>query len=454
MKTKLLLLLLCVYTLGYSQTYDHTSYFISEIVPSPPNSSTAFFNDSDNSSMEPYQTDTDAGIEYFEFRGPANATIPANVYFIVVDGDGDDSDVSSNIGKVRESINLSGLQFGSNGILAIVADITMNTGTGAVDLLGADISGTKFINPFATDLATSDANVVTIQLVADTIDWTDESPSDGNNETLNNYNISSITPDIGYDGTFNDQSATYMIVQSATDPKDEIVDTNEDGVLDGAALTWTIYDSVSILDDDDITTGNGEVGEFGYGKIIFVEQLLSTDPLLRFDSSLSPTIVTLNQYPNYVARQGTSTGFACTVDAVNNDDWMAGRVNSVSYPDWRFSSTGTRNVPSTELTSMNLSDFLGVTYGEINVSFQTLSVEGNLVSNFNIYPNPAKGILYIDSNTVEVSSIKIYDLLGKQVFSQNGLENNELNISSLNSGLYLLKIDTLEGAVNKKIIVE
>ncbi|GGD27425.1 T9SS type A sorting domain-containing protein [Hyunsoonleella pacifica] len=454
MKTKLLLLLLCVSFLGYSQTYDHTTYFISEIIPSPPNSSTAFFNDSDNAAMEPYQTDTDAGIEYFEFRGPANGTIPANTYFIAIDGDGDDSDVGTNIGKVREAVDLSGLQFGSNGILVIVVDITMNTGTGAVDLLGADISGTKFINPYATDLAASDANVVTIQLVADTIEWTDESPSDGTNETLNNYNVSSITPDIGYDGTFNDQSSTYMIVQSATNPKDAIVDSNEDGVLDGDALTWTIYDSVSILDDDDITTGNGEVGEFGYGKIIFVEQLLSTDPLLRFDSSLSPTIVTLNQYPNYVARQGTSSGFDCTTDAVNNDDWMAGRVNSVSYPDWRFSGTGTRNVPSAELTNNNFSDFSGLTYGEVNVNFAPLSVDENVVSNFRIYPNPANNFITIESNNLQISSVSLYNILGKRILSENRLKDNRLNISNVAAGMYLMKINAEDRTLTKKIVIK
>lgn len=453
MKTKLLLLLLCITVYGYSQAYDHATYFISEIVPSPPNSTNDFLNDSDNAGLEPYQSDIDEGIEYFEFRGPANATIPANIYFIAIDGDGDDSDVGSNIGLVREAVDLSGLQFGSNGILSIVVDITMNTGTGAVDLMGTDISGTKFINPYATDLASSDANVVTIQLIADTADWTDENPSDGTNETLNGFNISSTTPDIGYDGSFNDQSATYMIVQSATDPKGEVVDTNEDGVLDGAALTWTIYDSVSILDDDDITTGNGEVGEFGYGKIIFVEQLLSTNPLLRFDSSLSPTIVTLNQYPNYVARQGTSTGFACSIDATNNDDWMAGRVNSLSYPDWRFSSTGTRNVPSAELTSMNLSDFSGMTYGEVNVTFNPLSIDDNLVSNFRVYPNPAKDFINIESSSAAITSVAIYDLLGKQVRAENNLQNNKMDISDIASGIYLMKINSDLGSLTRKIVI-
>ena len=451
-KTLLFITLLFVGVLGFSQTYDNNTYFISELIPSPPNSS-SLINDSDNTMIPDHQSDVDDGIEYFEFRGTPGATIDNDVYFIVIDGDGDDSDVGANIGKVRDAINLSGLQFGTNGILVIVADITMDSGALGADG-SLDISGTKWINPYATALASSGATVVTVQLTASSIDWTDEDPSgDGINETLNKFNISSKTPDIGYDGSINDQSATYMIIKStAGDPKDEIVDSNEDGVLDGVATAWTIYDSVSILDDDDITTGNGEVGEFGYGKIIFVEILADGNPLLHYDSSISPTIVTLNQYPNYVGRQGTKTGYACTTDATNNDDWYAGRVNSLSYPDWKFSSTGTRNVPSAELTGNNLSDFSGMTYGEVNVDFNpTASVDDVFASNVSIYPNPAKEFVNI-SSSVEINKIEVYNLLGKKVSSSSNLINNTLDISNLSKGMYLLKLTSEKGTATKKIV--
>ncbi|QNM85306.1 T9SS type A sorting domain-containing protein [Polaribacter pectinis] len=447
-KTLLLITILFVSTFGFSQTYDNSTYFISELIPSPPNSS-SLINDSDNASIPDYQSDVDDGIEYFEFRGTPNATIDNDVYFIMIDGDGDDSDVGANIGKVRDAVNLSGLQFGANGILAIVVDITMDSGA-----LGADgtldISGTKWINPYATDLASSGANVVTIQLTASSIDWTDEDPSgDGINETLNKFNISSKTPDIGYDGSISDQSATYMIVKStAGNPKNELVDSNEDGVLDGAATSWTIYDSVSILDDDDITTGNSEVGEFGYGKIIFVERLLSTDPLLHFDASISPTIVTLDQYPNYVARQGVKTGYAATTDGVDNDDWMAGRVNSLSYPSWKFSSNAARNIP-TSLSSTNLATS---TYGEVNPDFSaTASIDGVFTSKVSVYPNPANEFVTI-SSAVEINKVEVYNLLGKKVISTSKLNNNNLDISSLAKGVYMMKLTSGESVASKKLI--
>ncbi|WP_248723116.1 T9SS type A sorting domain-containing protein [Seonamhaeicola sp. ML3] len=454
MKTKLLLLLMLIMgILGFSQTYDHSTYFISEIIPSPPNNSGLFNDYTDTPLVADFEYAVDDCIEYFEFRGTPNATIDNDVYFIVIDGDGDDSDVGSNIGKVRDAVNLSGLQFGSNGILSIVANMTFDTGS--LDSDGStDISGVTITNPYDTALASSNATVVTIALTGIPA-WVDE--GSGHFE-LDKFNSVSKSPDIGYDGSINDQSSTYMIVKStAGNPKDEIVDSNEDGVLDGAALSWTIYDSVSLLDDDDISTGSGEVGEFAYGKVIFVEILDGSESptVLHYDSSLSPSIVTLNQYPMWIARQGTSTGFACSADGIDtNDDWMAGRLNSRSYPDYKFSGTGTRNIPSAQLTNNNLSDFGGLTYGEVNVSFSALSTEDNIASKLRVYPNPVKGILNIDLNNIEVSSLKIYDFLGKEVLSQRGLTNNKINISHLSSGMYLLNIATEDGSFNRKILVE
>lgn len=446
MKTKLLLLTLMISAFGFSQTYDTSTYFISEIVASSPNSSSAFINDSDNPLLEPYQSDVDDGIEYYEFRGTAGATIDNDVYFIAIDGDDEDA------GDVQDAINLSGLQFGANGILVIVADITMNTGTGAVDLLGADISGTKWVNPWATELAASGANVVTVQLFADTIEWTDETGGVGN-ETLNKFNLDSgmTSPSIGYDGSFNDQSATYMIVKStAGNPKNELVDAGLDGVLDGAATAWTIYDAVTILDDDDSI-------EYAYSEMIFVEDpdfMLPVAQTIVVDPSLTPSYIPLNQYPSYVARQGLKTGNSATLDMIHNDDWMAGRLNSLSYPDWQFSSnSSTRNFPQAEMSGSNLSDF-GATVGEVNVDFSTLSVDDEIASKFRVYPNPTKNFLAIEAGSVEISSVSVFNILGAKVLEQNELTENKLNVSSLESGIYLLKVEAGNSSITKKFLKE
>ena len=60
------------------------------------------------------------------------------------------------------------------------------------------------------------------------------------------------------------------------------------------------------------------------------------------------------------------------------------------------------------------------------------------VSNLNVYPNPSKGIFNI--NTEEVLAIEIYDIVGKLVKTTKlEIGTSSVDISNLNSGVYLLK---------------
>ncbi len=83
-----------------------------------------------------------------------------------------------------------------------------------------------------------------------------------------------------------------------------------------------------------------------------------------------------------------------------------------------------------------------------------LSIDENELNIIQIYPNPVKDILTIEniSNT-EITSIMIYDLLGRLVLTEK--ENlNQVDVSHLNSGMLFVKIETDQGRVTKKIIKE
>lgn len=73
---------------------------------------------------------------------------------------------------------------------------------------------------------------------------------------------------------------------------------------------------------------------------------------------------------------------------------------------------------------------------------------------FSLFPNPANGIfVYITSKSSSLITVAVYDLLGKQV-DNSTLINNKLNISELNSGIYILKISQDDNFSTKKIIIK
>lgn len=78
---------------------------------------------------------------------------------------------------------------------------------------------------------------------------------------------------------------------------------------------------------------------------------------------------------------------------------------------------------------------------------------GEIISNISdvtIYPNPTNGILNFNSKS-EVQNIAIFDLSGRKISEFN---SNQINISSLPKGIYLIKISTKDGKTTTKKVVK
>lgn len=79
---------------------------------------------------------------------------------------------------------------------------------------------------------------------------------------------------------------------------------------------------------------------------------------------------------------------------------------------------------------------------------------------FNVYPNPSNDLLYVHSLLSGIYSIKIYDLVGSLVFQKEAFGNtaletiHKIDISGQASGMYLLEIETPEGNMSQKIMIQ
>ena len=83
-----------------------------------------------------------------------------------------------------------------------------------------------------------------------------------------------------------------------------------------------------------------------------------------------------------------------------------------------------------------------------------LSVNEVDSNSFNVFPNPTNtGYVNISSLNSEVLNAKVFDVLGKQVL-EGKVENNQLNVSNLNAGLYILKLSQNNATVTKKLIIQ
>lgn len=84
--------------------------------------------------------------------------------------------------------------------------------------------------------------------------------------------------------------------------------------------------------------------------------------------------------------------------------------------------------------------------------YETSSLSVNDVTSFNVslFPNPANNHITVKSNNFEVSSVNVYDLLGKLVVQEN--TKDRIDISNLRKGMYFVEITSGNKSVTKKII--
>ncbi|MGK0322042.1 MAG: hypothetical protein ACJAR4_000061 [Psychroserpens sp.] len=128
-------------------------------------------------------------------------------------------------------------------------------------------------------------------------------------------------------------------------------------------------------------------------------------------------------------------GLGREAQAVQNNFWTAGTFINVVGP-YEFNGA--------------VGDF-GVSFWDTLLSVDDL----NTSSNFNVYPNPTNSILHIELNGSQTNlTYEVFDILGKQIITKTLESENssQIDVSTWNSGLYLIKISNGDKTETKRFI--
>ncbi len=92
----------------------------------------------------------------------------------------------------------------------------------------------------------------------------------------------------------------------------------------------------------------------------------------------------------------------------------------------------------------------------VNVSMQLTGMDEIAKSRLSMYPNPATEAVYFsfDGAAHEQITILIYDAKGQVVASERFTQNLRLNTSSLDAGVYFVKISTQTHTEVRKLIIQ
>ena len=84
-----------------------------------------------------------------------------------------------------------------------------------------------------------------------------------------------------------------------------------------------------------------------------------------------------------------------------------------------------------------------------------------MIDNIQIFPNPSRDIFNITfiSESLQNLKVRILNLIGEQVYAENlgkfvGLYTKQINLKEYPKAIYFLEIETDDGVINKKLILQ
>jgi len=137
-------------------------------------------------------------------------------------------------------------------------------------------------------------------------------------------------------------------------------------------------------------------------------------------------------------------------DDANNDGYIAFKIKTL--PTLKVGDTFTND--ASIYFDYNFPIVTNKESSTFKVSLATQDFE--FANYFTLFPNPAKSFLNISmKETIEVKSISIYNTLGQSVLViPNAEKVSKIDVSSLTSGNYFIKINSDKGILNARFVKE
>lgn len=154
------------------------------------------------------------------------------------------------------------------------------------------------------------------------------------------------------------------------------------------------------------------------------------------------------------------TVYEVTLDLPSDLELSAGTYwlqpsSNVNSSDWEVTSQGTIGGSARISESGGAWQTIGYdTVFEISGECATMGADDLIQSDFNYYPNPVKNILNINAEK-NIKTVSVYNLAGQNIQNKSLNSNEiEINLSSLSTGIYIVKAILENGQVETFKVVK
>lgn len=262
---------------------------------------------------------------------------------------------------------------------------------------------------------------------------------------------------------------------------------NED-FYGGYTFKYSTWDGSSWSADQTVTipNSNNPNNTFNYYSLQNDEEVVAEPETINWDLKFTKYYTEVAPNMKYLV---TGVLHSNAIEIAENDepDGMSAapslnysaEINTIGY-DWKSFTGGSYLVDSDKAFYVKYSDgsiyrlyftaFSGGNSGDLSFNFENVTEALGVEKvregvTFGVYPNPVKrdkkiNIIF-DVQTVSLNdnSIEIYNLVGQRVLrtkitNTKGFHEKEIDLSSLNSGIYLLRFNSGKYQKLKKIIIQ
>ncbi|MBQ0770055.1 MAG: T9SS type A sorting domain-containing protein [Bizionia sp.] len=231
------------------------------------------------------------------------------------------------------------------------------------------------------------------------------------------YRVFDLTP---YASTFNVQEVSFAVEAvsnaSANFSVDVIIYSNTGGAFPAGTLTEISRVSVPLTD-----AATGTIVDVAISANVSAPELVFGVETPDESNGTAPN---------------NTTGFQ--IGSNNNGETNPGYISSAACGITPPATTASIGFPDMHIV-MEVRDF------------STLSVDAFSIADLSISPNPTASKVNISlPNTIKEFTTELYSVTGQLVDKQSN--NTTLDLSDLNSGIYILKIESNLGSISRKIV--
>lgn len=136
-----------------------------------------------------------------------------------------------------------------------------------------------------------------------------------------------------------------------------------------------------------------------------------------------------------------------TLTSTDGDTTPPSSINS-----FMLRQDSSNETPTIEMDELRIA----TSWAEVTPKEPTASINQNEIEGFAVYPNPVESKTFkLSSASITTKTVQIFNVLGKEVYSTkvNGT-NNDINVASLNAGIYILKVLENGRMASKKLIIK